>query len=237
MDSHTGMGDCSDRSGPSRVRQILLACVIALGATWCFSRIDLNLAEEAMHQRWGAPGLAKFQVWRNLVTDPVKPSELAQLKRVNDFFNRHIEFAEDTVVWGQRDYWASPMETLGQGRGDCEDYAFAKLFTLRVLGVAPEKLRLIYVQARTVTAGSAFLSAHMVLAYYPSADAEPLIMDNLVADIRPASSRPDLAPVFSFSDMGVYKRTQNNSEERVGGAMLLSRWEGLMKKVNAEGLL
>lgn len=207
-----------------------------MGATWSCSNIDFDRMQEAMRQRWGAPGLSKFQIWRRLVTAPAVTSELEQLTRVNDFFNRQIEFSEDAVVWGQRDYWASPMETLGQGKGDCEDYALAKLFTLRMLGVNPEKLRLIYVQARTVTSGSVYLSTHMVLAYYPSADAEPLVLDNLVTDIRPASSRPDLAPVFSFNDKGVYKRTVGKGDERVGGATLLSRWEGLIEKVNREGL-
>ncbi len=42
--------------------------------------------------------------------------------------------------------------------------------------------------------------AHMVLAYYASAEAEPLILDNLDPRVRPASQRTDLDPVYSFND-------------------------------------
>lgn len=218
-----------------RKRRLVLMLLVGMAATWCFSAFDFDRKLEQMRQRWGTTGVQKFQSWRQLVTEPKAATELDQLARVNDFFNRQVVFAEDAVVWGQTDYWASPMETLGQGRGDCEDYAIAKLFTLRMLGVAPEKLRLIYAQARTGAAGTVQLSAHMVLAYYVSADAEPLVLDNLVNDIRPASKRPDLAPVFSFNDQGVYKRPAGKPEVRMGSAALLSRWEVLLRLVQTEG--
>jgi hypothetical protein len=38
-----------------------------------------------------------------------------------------------------------------------------------------------------------------VLAYYALPEAEPLILDNLISELRPASRRPDLTPVFSFN--------------------------------------
>ena len=42
------------------------------------------------------------------------------------------------------DYWATPVESLRKGEADCEDYAIAKYFTLRQLGVADDKLRITY---------------------------------------------------------------------------------------------
>ena len=45
------------------------------------------------------------------------------------------------------DYWASPLETLDKGRGDCEDYAIAKYFSLLAAGVPVARLRLVYVRA------------------------------------------------------------------------------------------
>ena len=45
----------------------------------------------------------------------------------------------------------------------------------------------------------------MVLAYYPQPNTEPLILDNLVTSVRPASRRPDLTPVFSFNSEGLWK--------------------------------
>jgi hypothetical protein len=77
--------------------------------------------------------------------------------------------------------------------------------------------------------------AHMVLAYYAQANAEPLILDNLVTEIRPASRRPDLTPVFSFNSEGLW---QGNGGPRMGDAVeRLSRWREVMRKARAEGFL
>ena len=71
--------------------------------------------------------------------------ELQRLREVNDFFNRRRRLQDDAVTWGVPDYWATPLETLGKRRGDCEDYAIAKYYTLRPRA-CPAKLRLVYVR-------------------------------------------------------------------------------------------
>lgn len=157
----------------------------------------------------------------------------ARLRGVNQFYNHRIVFRDDIEVWGQVDYWASPLEMLGKGQGDCEDYAIAKYFTLIALGVPGPKLRLVYVRALVGGSGGAVL-AHMVLAYYPTADAQPLILDNLVSDIRPASKRPDLAPVFSFNAEGLW---QGVGATTAGDPLArLSRWRDVLNKAKQEGL-
>lgn len=40
----------------------------------------------------------------------------------------------------------------------------------------------------------------MVLAYYPTVDADPFILDNLNRSVERASERTDLVPVYSFND-------------------------------------
>jgi predicted transglutaminase-like cysteine proteinase len=158
-----------------------------------------------------------------------------RLKRVNDFFNRQITFGEDSVIWNQPDYWATPLETLGRGAGDCEDFAIAKYYSLREVGVAPEKLRLIYVRAKTGATDAVAAQAHMVLAYYSQPESEPLVLDNLINDIRPASRRPDLVPVFSFNSEGVFAGVSGKESAPAGGTGRLSRWEDLLKRARAEG--
>ena len=75
----------------------------------------------------------------------------------------------------------------------------------------------------------------MVLAYYESATAEPLILDNLVSDVRSASRRPDLSPVFSFNGEGIWQGvgTQAAAGDPVAR---LSRWRDLLAKARAEGM-
>ena len=190
---------------------------------------------EMVMQRGGDAAAQRFQSWRSLVLTGGVGTDLERLTRVNEFFNKHIAFAEDSVVWGQADYWATPLESLGQGRGDCEDYVIAKYFTLHLIGVAPDKLRLVYVRARTGSGDVASAQAHMVLAYYAQPDAEPLVLDNLISQIRPASRRPDLAPVFSFNNEGVFTGMPGKSDVKIGGVGRLSRWEDLLKRARAEG--
>lgn len=146
----------------------------------------------------------RLTTWKDLLTSPGNKSlaEAEKLKLVNEFMHA-TPFYCDPVLWCLEDFWAKPVEFLANDGGDCEDFAIAKYFTLRALGVAGEKLRIVYAVYQRGGAGG-FTGAHMVLAYYPKADAEPLILDNLNHDILPASNRPDLIPVFSFNSGGLW---------------------------------
>ncbi len=155
--------------------------------------------------------------------------ESQRLRTINEFFNQRIAFREDQQVWGRVDYWASPLELLDKGQGDCEDYAIAKYFSLLATGLPEAKLRLVYVRAML----DGRPQAHMVLAYYAQPDAEPLILDNLVPEVRPASARGDLAPVFSFNSEGVWQGVAGAS---AGSAVArLSIWREALAKIRAEG--
>jgi predicted transglutaminase-like cysteine proteinase len=123
--------------------------------------------QNVLSQRFGAPAMGAFVDWQTLLKQGAEQPAPAKLKLVNDFFNRRIRFQEDLTVWAKSDYWATPMETLGRGAGDCEDFAIVKYFTLLLLGIPDEKLRLVYVQARIGGINSSISQAHMVLAFYP----------------------------------------------------------------------
>jgi predicted transglutaminase-like cysteine proteinase len=167
-----------------------------------------------------------------LLMQSVGQDEAAQLQAINQFFNRRIQFRDDTEAWGQVDYWASPLESLDRGQGDCEDYAIAKYFSLLAVGMPVAKLRLVYVRAQ-IGGANGVVQAHMVLAYYASPGAEPMILDNLITDVRPASRRPDLVPVFSFNSEGLW---QGVGPQAAGDpAARLSRWREVLVKARAEG--
>ena len=170
---------------------------------------------------------AKLSSWNILLEHGSSLDESAKLQEVNSFINRSVAFGADLDVWGEEDFWATPAQTLSRGQGDCEDFAIAKYFSLVRMGVASEKLRLTYVKAMTRN------QAHMVLAYYPSASAQPLILDNLDLRIRPASERRDLLPVYSFNDLGVFlaKAPQRVSQP----PQFLARWSELSERALADG--
>jgi predicted transglutaminase-like cysteine proteinase len=183
----------------------------------------------ASAQRLGPAAMTRAQALMQGITEAARLAEPARLDAINDFFNQSVLYRDDMEIWGVVDYWASPLETLSKGQGDCEDYAIGKYFSLIAAGVPSAKMRLVYVRAQV--AGG--IQAHMVLAYYPYANAEPLILDNLVPEIREASRRPDLAPVFSFNAEGLWQGVAGASAG--DPTARLSKWRDVFAKAKAEG--
>ncbi len=209
---------------------LALAGLLALGGAPGAIAWDAALMERTMVQRYGAYGQQQYSAWRALVDSGAQLDEREKLRRVNEHWNRAVRFGEDMEVWGQEDYWATPVETLGRGRGDCEDYVIGKYFSLRVMGVPEEKLRLTYVRARV---GGA-TQAHMVLSYYATPEAMPLVLDSLVSSIMPASSRTDLTPVFSFNAEGIFTGSGSTATHPVDR---LTRWRDVLIRMRAEGAI
>jgi predicted transglutaminase-like cysteine proteinase len=153
--------------------------------------------------KFGAEARTRLSGWQKFVAGLRVPAseretlaakrELQILESVNAFFNK-VPFIDDLKHWGVVDYWASPAEMVASNGADCEDFSIAKYFALKEIGVPIAKLRITYVKATRIN------QAHMVLVYYASETAEPLVLDNLEGAIRPASQRPDLIPVYAFND-------------------------------------
>lgn len=204
---------------------LLIALAGALQADW-----DFNLISQRAEKLYGPLGAGKARIddWQALLERLPTLDEPAQLEAVNRFFNASLRFRDDIEIWHQNDYWATPVEALRIGAGDCEDFAIAKYFTLREAGVASEKLRITYVKALRLN------QAHMVLTYYATPEAMPLVLDNLINVIRPASERSDLLPVYAFNAEGMWLAGKGGGKQ-VGDAKRLSRWQELMKKMTAEG--
>lgn len=164
--------------------------------------------------------------WRQLIDRGRGWSDQRQLEAANDFINQN-QFVDDIIHWGKEDYWATPLQTIVTEGGDCEDFAVAKYFTLTEMGMSADKLRLTYVKALTLN------QAHMVVSYYPTQDATPLVLDNLDPVIRPASQRDDLLPVYSFNAEGLWLNKQQNAEY-VDDSSRLSLWQQLLRSMDAE---
>jgi hypothetical protein len=90
-----------------------------------------------------------------------------------------------------------------------------------------------YVKAKIGGNNSTTTQAHMVLTYYASPDAEPLVLDNLITEIRPASRRPDLVPVFSFNNEGIFA---GGGSQPAGSIDRLSRWKDVLLRMQTEGI-
>jgi predicted transglutaminase-like cysteine proteinase len=195
----------------------------------------LNISEqllvsiEAQYNRFARK---RVEGWRALVEDSAnhKLSEKEKLELVNKFFNSNVLFLNDIDLWQKKDYWATPLEMLSVGAGDCEDYSIAKYFTLKELGVDEEKLRITYVKATEID------QAHMVLTYFETKRSIPLVLDNLIVDIKPANLRTDLVPVYSFNGGGLWLAKSRGEGQRVGEASKLTLWNDLEKRMHEQAL-
>lgn len=183
-------------------------------------------------QRLGRGAPAALPGLLALLAEAKGLDELHRLVVVNRHINSTVQFRPDTEVWGELDYWASPLQTLAAGAGDCEDFVIAKYALLLAAGVPMDRLRLVYVRAQLPDQATPV--AHMVLAYYAAPGAEPMILDNLRLEVQPASQRPDLAPVFSFNSAGLW---QGVAGAPAGDPMVrLSRWRDTWRRTLQEGL-
>ena len=190
-------------------------------------RLDQELLD-TVGQNYGGQAKQRLLDWQSLINDDQSSNDLERLQKVNDFFNRQ-EFIADLLLWKDKDYWATPVEFLAQNGGDCEDFSIAKYFTLKKLGVDENKLNLTYAKAVELN------QAHMVVTYYGQPEAEPLILDNLIDEIKPASLRPDLLPVFSFNGIGLWLAKERGRGKLVGNSSRYKHWQDLLGRM-PEGL-
>ncbi len=220
----------------SRARTSLrnLLLLLCLGATltgvrasasvWDLSQLMQRADELYQPDHRGRIRLAQ---WQALMHEYASAEVGQQLEAVNRFFNARLRFEHDSTIWGQADYWASPVQSLVAGAADCEDFSIAKYFTLRQLGIDAAQLRLTYVKATGRN------QAHMVLAYYATTTSIPVILDNLIDPILAASQRDDLVPVYSFNASGLWLGRAGLDNR--AATTPLPRWQELTRKMRDEG--
>ena len=110
---------------------------------------------------------------------------------LNRAINMSIKPVSDWAQYGDSDYWASPLQTLASGTGDCEDYAIVKYVALREVGIDADDLRLVIVQ------DDKRRTEHAVLAV--RYEQKWLILDNLTMAIITAEDVRAYRPLFALN--------------------------------------
>ena len=177
---------------------------------------------------YGAVAAERVQRWQILSKSELGLNDLDKLRLVNNFFNE-VPSVSDLQHWHKQDYWATPLEMLASNGGDCEDFAIGKYFTLRELGVPDERLKITYVKARLAPTGQSV--AHMVLTYYATPEAEPLVLDNLNGAIKLAHERLDLTPLYSFNASGLWAAKERSLGKWLGSVDDINLWKDLLKRM------
>ncbi len=207
---------------------VLIALVVlTLSCNQAFFTQEVLQKVEA---KYGLYAKRRVESLNTLLASLQGSSEDEKLEKVNAFFNQ-MQFVSDQMLWKQKDYWATRMEFLGKGAGDCEDFVIAKYFTLKQLGVPTTKLFFTYVKAVK------FQQAHMVLTYYETPKSVPLVLDNINFQILHATKRKDLIPVYSFNGDALYLAKQQGLGQIVPSGMQKNKkWFELVDKIRREEL-
>jgi predicted transglutaminase-like cysteine proteinase len=119
---------------------------------------------------------------------------LERLEAVNRYVNRRVRYVEDMRQFGRADVWTSAATTLARGRGDCEDYAIAKMQMLRSAGLSERDLYLVIVRDLVRRADHAVLVAR--------AEGRMLLLDDGTDEILDTERVSDYRPVLTFAAYG-----------------------------------
>ena len=205
---------------------LLLVTSVAIGDTFKVAISEARLA--AAEAKFGKESRKRLTDWVDLIANNKQKSDQEKITLANDFFNQLL-FVSDLDHWQVVDYWATPFEMLSTGGGDCEDYSIGKYFTLLSMGVSIDKMKITYVKA---TGHGLQNAAHMVLTYYASPSAMPVVLDNLNPEIKPADQRPDLVPVYSFNGDGLWLAKERGEGKSVAGGNKIKMWQDMMTRMS-----
>lgn len=180
---------------------------------------------ENLAVKYGETAQKRFGSLKKLMGETKNLTEVERLVCVNNFFNQ-VPYQSDQQCWGKSDYWATPIEMLGVGKADCEDYAIAKFFTLVEMGVPQEKLYLTYVLTENTK------NRHMVLAYFTDDVSVPLILDNGALTIEPETVTKNYIPLYRFNLERFVAFDHGFERKRPIDLKKLENWEGIIKRLS-----
>ena len=136
------------------------------------------------------PAVCNLVEWKSFLSTLSGKDRMTQLQEVNRFMNTN-PYITDMVNWGVADYWETPKEFLDRS-GDCEDYAIAKFYSLRALGMDNTNLRIVVLQDMNLQIPHAILVAYL--------DGKYMVLDNQIPQVVDASIIHHYRPFYSINE-------------------------------------
>ena len=173
-----------------------------------FGTVALAISHSPLDSRWHKVERARVSGAPAAFASGLRGRDaLARLDAVNRYVNARVTFTDDRRQYRSADHWSSAGETLRRGRGDCEDYAIAKLQMLRSAGLADRDLYLVIVKDLVRRADHAVLVVR--------AEGHMLLLDNGTDRIADAANAQDYRPVLSFNAGHVWTHGYQRSQPPV----------------------
>ena len=136
------------------------------------------------------PPICHLVEWKAFLSGLKGKSRMDQLQEVNRYMNAH-PYILDMVNWGVQDYWETPKEFLDRN-GDCEDYAIAKFYSMRALGMDNTNLRIVVLQDMNLQIPHAILVAYV--------DGKAFALDNQIPEVVSTEIIHHYRPFYSINE-------------------------------------
>ena len=157
-----------------------------------FDSVAMPVARTAFDDRWNRVGSARVHGKAARFAIALRRrDERARLDAVNRFVNARVAFTDDSRQFGVADRWSSASSTLTRGRGDCEDYALAKLALLRRAGFADRDLYFVVLKDLARRADHAVLVVRSGGRF--------LVLDNGTDRMIDSAEITDYRPILTFT--------------------------------------
>jgi predicted transglutaminase-like cysteine proteinase len=165
--------------------------VPANGAPNVFGSVALAVSRTPLDEQWRRANATRQLGGFTGAFRRAAGDDESLLRQVNAWVNRRITFTDDARTNGRADRWAGAAETLRRGRGDCEDYALAKMQLLQALGYNSDRLYLVIARDLVRRADHAVLVAQL--------DGRFVVLDNMSDEVIDSSAIGDYRPIMSYS--------------------------------------
>lgn len=177
------------------------------------ARLEKSLGQPSPEER------EALDAWRKVLEPLQDEHELTKIQEVNTKVNAR-PYVEDIKNWDVNDYWASPVEFLMRG-GDCEDFAIAKYFSLRILGVPAERMNIKVVKDTTkFIKDSKEHVAHAILVV-DLEDGQQLALDNQSSTTEFVDTLDHYKPLYVVNARGLdVDKVITSKQTRVATASL-----------------
>jgi len=149
--------------------------------------------------------------------------DVKTLRAVNWFFYKQLFLREDTQIWYRGDYWATPAEMLCKGKGDSEDFAIAKYFVLKEIGISEERLRLVHAEGR--------YGPVVILLYYPGGDGDEPFLLGYKRVVALSKVGKSLKPVYAFNAYTLWIVKGDWHFTRTGDVRNLKYWQSVLSRM------
>jgi predicted transglutaminase-like cysteine proteinase len=173
------------------------SAAVSSGKPDVFGSVALRVGRTPLNARWVKVENARVHGAAAQFADSISDRDkIAQLEAVNRYVNRRVQFVDDQRRFGRADVWTSADQTLISGKGDCEDYAIAKLQLLRRAGFSDRDLYLVIVKDLISRADHAVLVVRAAGGMH--------VLDNGTESLLDSESMRDYRPILTFAANGTW---------------------------------